>query len=68
MEHRLYLIRINGTQIAFNCSHIGRLLIKIHGGKFNKFKKSGYYAYELTEIVKQCINVTEKERPYHRIN
>ena len=57
------LYELMELQIAFNCSHIGRLLIKIHGGKFNKFKKSGYYASELTEIVKQCINVTEKDRP-----
>ena len=33
------LYELMELQIAFNCSHIGRLLIKIHGGKFNKFKR-----------------------------
>ena len=57
------LYELMELQIAFNCSHIGRLLIKIHGGKFNKFKKSSFYARELTDIVKSCINVDENKRP-----
>ena len=39
-------------RIAFDCSHIGKLLIKIHSGRYNKFSKANFYASELIEIVK----------------
>ena len=57
------LYELMELNIAFNCNHIGRLLIKIHGGKFNKFKKSQYYASELRDIVRSCINISENTRP-----
>ena len=57
------LYELMELRIAFDCSHIGKLLIKIHSGKYNKFSKSNFYASEFTEIVKNCIKLVEKERP-----
>ena len=50
-------------EIAFNCNHIGRLLIKIHSGKHNKFNKALFYTGDLREIVKKCVNKDENKRP-----
>jgi serine/threonine protein kinase len=57
------LYELMELEIAFNCNHIGRLLIKIHSGKYNKFKKAKFYTRDLREIVKKCVNKDENKRP-----
>jgi len=57
------LYELMELEIAFNCNHIGRLLIKIHSGKHNKFNKALFYTRDLRQIVKKCVNKDENKRP-----
>ena len=57
------LYELMELNVAFDCNHIGKLLIKIHGGKYNKFRKAQFYAKELQEIVLMCIDTRECKRP-----
>jgi len=57
------LYELMELKIAFKCNHIGRLLIKIHSGCYNKFNKTAFYATELKNIVINCIQLVEEKRP-----